>query len=70
VKFEDSVPLGIFKDVSTIPPSEPLLPVWEKMQQRELRLAVTHPPSNIYEEMIVWTNQGKMWKFPVNNEQG
>lgn len=66
-------PLGIFK----VPESEaetsdapPELTTWHRLEARELRLAVTHPPSNIFEEMIQWTEQGKLWHFPVNNEQG
>ena len=70
VRMADSVPLGILKDVASLPPAEPLLPAWEKMHQRELRLAINHPPENIYEEMINWTNEGKLWKFPINNYQG
>jgi small subunit ribosomal protein S31 len=66
----DSIPLGILKDVAALPSAEPFLPVWEKMHQRELRLAINHPPENIYEEMINWTNEGKLWKFPINNYQG
>ena len=27
-------------------------------------------PSNSIEEQIVWTEQGKLWKFPINNEEG
>ncbi|PNF14973.1 hypothetical protein B7P43_G01548 [Cryptotermes secundus] len=66
-------PLGIFKvpesqaDTSDVPPE---LTTWHRLEARELRLAVTHPPSNIFEEMIQWTEQGKLWHFPVNNEQG
>ena len=25
---------------------------------------------NALEEMILWTKQGKLWQFPVDNEQG
>ncbi|KDR20607.1 28S ribosomal protein S31, mitochondrial [Zootermopsis nevadensis] len=67
-------PLGIFKSpelqagkVSDFP-SE--VTTWQRLEARELRLAVTHPPSNIFEEMIRWTEQGKLWHLPVNNEQG
>ncbi|XP_059469250.1 small ribosomal subunit protein mS31 [Neocloeon triangulifer] len=69
--LSESVPLGIFTEsAQTLSDAKPLLSVWDKMSQRELRLAVTYPPSNIYEEMILWTNQGKLWKFPIDNEQG
>ncbi|XP_014281079.1 small ribosomal subunit protein mS31 [Halyomorpha halys] len=62
-------PLGIFKREESSDTGEPL-PTWEEMEQRELQLLVTHPPSNIYEQMIQWTERGMLWKFPINNEQG
>lgn len=46
------------------------LETWRNCMQRELRLAVTHPPRNIYEQMILWTEKGMMWQFPIDNEQG
>ncbi|CAK8671559.1 unnamed protein product [Clavelina lepadiformis] len=27
-------------------------------------------PGTAYDEMIAWTKEGKLWNFPVNNEQG
>ncbi|KAM7306272.1 28S ribosomal protein S31, mitochondrial [Ixodes scapularis] len=48
----------------------PRLETWERLQQRELRLLATPPPRNAYEEMILWTEQGKLWTFPINNEAG
>ncbi|KAJ9592756.1 hypothetical protein L9F63_015594 [Diploptera punctata] len=65
--------LGIFKeagkDEKTIA-DVPQLTLWQQLEKRELRLAITHPPKNIYEEMIQWTDQGKLWHFPIDNEQG
>ena len=43
---------------------------WERIHARELRLSVAHPPANAWEEMVAWTEQGKLWHLPVNNEQG
>lgn len=43
---------------------------WKSLYQKDLRLAVTHPPSNYFQQMILWTEQGKIWKFPIDNEQG
>jgi len=60
-------PLGLFKQANTKP--DPLT-TWSKLEERELKLAVTHPPSNYFEKMIQWTEQGKVWKFPIDNEQG
>lgn len=62
-------PLGIFKP-DELQQTEDALTTWEAMGKRELQLLVTHPPSNIYEEMIQWTEKGILWKFPINNEQG
>jgi len=31
---------------------------------------MTLPPSNAFEEMIQWTEEGKLWTFPIDNEQG
>lgn len=62
-------PLNIFSKLET--KTENLaLKTWEQLQNRELRLAVTHPPSNYYQQMILWTEQGKLWQFPIDNEQG
>lgn len=61
--------LGIFTNIKdwTL---EPKLETWQQLQDRELRLAVTHPPANYFQQMILWTEQGKIWKFPIDNEQG
>lgn len=67
-------PLGIFEvpksQVQTVSDEQPEITTWHRLEARELRLAVTHPPSNIFEEMIQWTEQGKLWHLPINNEQG
>lgn len=69
-------PLGIFTDVSTAtsPDAEgALTPIqlttWQKCADRELTLLSTPAPRNALEEQIEWTLQGKLWKFPINNEQ-
>lgn len=68
-------PLGIFtrdggitSTVST--DASKRLSTWDMLLERDLRLAVTHPPSNYFQQMIQWTDQGKLWKFPIDNEQG
>uniref|UniRef100_A0A182Y9I1 Small ribosomal subunit protein mS31 n=1 Tax=Anopheles stephensi TaxID=30069 RepID=A0A182Y9I1_ANOST len=70
VKLFDEEPLGIFTDLATLKESPDKLPTWQKLNERELRLAVTHPPANYFQKMAIWTEQGKLWKFPINNEQG
>ena len=62
--------LGIFTDTDKLKDAEPINQTWERLSQKELKKAVTHPPKNAFEEMILWTEQGKMWKFPIDNEQG
>ena len=36
----------------------------------ELKLAQSNLPDNGFEEMIMLTNENKLWKFPIDNEQG
>ena len=43
---------------------------WEKLLREEIELSVDFPPQNAFEEMIKWTKEGKLWKYPINNEQG
>uniref|UniRef100_A0A182RVG5 Small ribosomal subunit protein mS31 n=1 Tax=Anopheles funestus TaxID=62324 RepID=A0A182RVG5_ANOFN len=70
VKLFEEEPLGIFTDLASLKESSEKLHTWQKLNERELRLAVTHPPSNYFQKMALWTEQGKLWKFPINNEQG
>ncbi|XP_050067327.1 28S ribosomal protein S31, mitochondrial [Anopheles maculipalpis] len=70
VKLFDEEPLGIFTDLASLKESPDKLHTWQKLHERELRLAVTHPPANYFQKMALWTEQGKLWKFPINNEQG
>lgn len=61
--------LGIFtKD--QVYETRSMLQTWKELQEEELKFLVTHPPRNAFEEMIRWTEQGKMWKYPINNETG
>lgn len=69
IQIFSSKPLGIFKNIE---PNKdcPKLSTWDRLYKKSLKLAVTHPPKNIYEQMIIWTEQGKLWKFPIDNELG
>lgn len=67
-------PLGIFDDKKFIEqPSDSnsgaVLSTWSNLASRELRLSITQPSANIYEQLILWTEQGKLWRFPIDNEQ-
>ncbi len=63
-------PLNIFTNATDLQDSPDILSTWNHLQNRELKLAVTHPPRNYFEKMALWTEQGKLWKFPIDNEQG
>ncbi|XP_064210778.1 small ribosomal subunit protein mS31 [Tribolium castaneum] len=62
--------LGIFTDKASYVSEGVENKTWNELYQRDLKLAVTHPPSNYFQQMILWTEQGKIWKFPIDNEQG
>jgi len=73
-----SQPLGIFTKIAQQTPEIqesvdsrlPRLKTWDALYQKELKSLVTHPPANGFEEMMLWTEQGKLWQFPIDNEQG
>ncbi|XP_017098326.2 small ribosomal subunit protein mS31 [Drosophila bipectinata] len=60
--------LGIFKDTQ-LPSSTDILTTWSQLSERELSLHAAHPPANYFEQMVLWTDQKKVWRFPINNEQ-
>lgn len=69
INLFSSEPLDIFKNFE-VNSNCPTLSTWDRLLNKSLNLAVTQPPKNIYEQMIIWTEQGKLWKFPIDNEQG
>lgn len=69
INLFSSEPLDIFKNMN-VNQNLTTLSTWDKLYEKSLQLAVTHPPKNIYDQMIIWTEQGKLWNFPINNEQG
>ncbi|KAI8438890.1 hypothetical protein MSG28_011223 [Choristoneura fumiferana] len=68
VKEKRSEPLGIFKAQESNYGTK--LEVWESLKQREVMLATSQQPTNYFQKMAIWTEQGKVWQFPINNEQG
>uniref|UniRef100_A0A1B6LRN0 Small ribosomal subunit protein mS31 n=1 Tax=Graphocephala atropunctata TaxID=36148 RepID=A0A1B6LRN0_9HEMI len=64
-----TAPSTYFKDLQPVP-VPCVLHTWRLCAARDLRLAITHPPTNIYEQMVQWTDQGMLWQFPIDNEQG
>lgn len=63
-------PLNIFSGPMVGGKVGPELSTWRACVQRELRIMSTPSPRNALEEMILWTEQGRLWQFPVDNEQG
>ncbi|KAI9588096.1 28S ribosomal protein S31, mitochondrial isoform X1 [Glossina fuscipes] len=61
--------MGIFDQPGNLKVSPDMLKTWFDLQQRSLKLHVSHPPANYYEKMALWTEQGKLWRFPIDNEQ-
>lgn len=45
-------------------------PVWEMHYVDQLTDMEKIPPINGFEEMIMLTKEGKLWNFPIDNEQG
>ncbi|KAK3907304.1 28S ribosomal protein S31, mitochondrial [Frankliniella fusca] len=67
--LQSQEPLGIFSQDSKTE-SGPSLKLWEKFLQAELRRNTRFEPLNWFDQCIVWTEEGKLWKFPIDNEQG
>lgn len=67
VDLFSGTPLNIFERASTV---SDICETWSRLEKNDLKLAVTHPPRNYFEKMALWTEQGKIWKFPIDNEQG
>ncbi|RWS21116.1 mitochondrial ribosomal protein S31-like protein [Leptotrombidium deliense] len=69
--FKNAKPLNIFdENLPLVNPEAPILETWNRLEQHELKMLITHAPENAFEEMIRWTEQGKLWKYPINNEEG
>lgn len=62
-------PLQIFEPNASAN-SDDLLQIWSKCDKHSLFLASALPPKDYFEKMIYWTMEGKIWQFPIDNEQG
>ncbi|XP_039966582.1 28S ribosomal protein S31, mitochondrial [Bactrocera tryoni] len=69
VNLFGSEPLGIFKNAAELRDVPDILTTWAHLHKNELKLLVTHPPANYFEKLALWTEQGKVWRFPIDNEQ-
>lgn len=71
--FNSQPPLGIFsiekieKEQSN---QQVKLTMWDKCKEREMKILSSSAPKNLLEEMAIKTDQGILWEFPINNEQG
>jgi len=70
INLWNAEPSHIFENMGATSPNIPELKIWVVLEQKELKALTTYPPANIFQELIFWTEQGKLWKFPVDNEQG
>lgn len=44
--------------------------LWDIDFANQLSSVTNQMPRNGLEEMIQWTKEGKMWRYPINNEDG
>lgn len=62
--------IGIFDKIDQLQTKEDTLKTWSKLEKHELRLRMSMAPRNYFEKMAYWTEEGKIWHFPIDNEQG
>lgn len=63
-------PIGIFESIEQLKVEPDQLKTWTKLEQHELHLRMSMAPRNYFEKMAYWTEEGKVWHFPIDNEQG
>ncbi|XP_061193401.1 small ribosomal subunit protein mS31-like [Saccostrea echinata] len=71
--FSKVEPLKIWskEDLKKPEPQDPTDNLWYQLEREEHeRLVNNRVPYNGFEEMIQLTKQGKMWHYPIDNEQG
>lgn len=44
--------------------------LFDELEAEDSKRLMSLPPNNAFEEMIRWTQEGKLWTFPIDNEQG
>ena len=70
VDLRSGIPVGIFSGPMSQSADSDMISTWRACNKRELEVLSTPPPRNALEEMILQTKQGKLWQFPIDNEQG
>ena len=71
--YPHAVPVNVGKSVSLIyRDQKPIsfLKTWDAAAKRELEFSCESLPRNAFDEKIMWTNEGKLWSFPIDNEVG
>lgn len=51
-------------------PRETASTLFDQLEAEDSKCLMSLPPSNAFEEMIRWTEEGKLWTFPIDNELG
>ncbi|XP_030010753.1 small ribosomal subunit protein mS31 [Sphaeramia orbicularis] len=57
-------------DEDAVEPTVARPTLWDVDFANQLSLLTDQMPQNGIEEMILWTKQGKVWQYPINNEDG
>ncbi|XP_076654978.1 mitochondrial ribosomal protein S31 [Halictus rubicundus] len=60
----------IFGETNATPSKTAELETWNLCEKKYMKMITTHYPENAFQEMAQWTEEGKMWNFPIDNEQG
>ncbi|XP_078036734.1 mitochondrial ribosomal protein S31 [Augochlora pura] len=60
----------IFCGINMTSPNTVKLDTWESCEKKCMHIIMNYWPENAFQEMIQWTEEGKLWKFPIDNEQG
>lgn len=68
VRLFDHEPLNIF-NVEDLKQPVDHLQTWKELEWVELQLSIFQPPSNYFSKMVMLTQNGLAWKFPIDNEQ-
>lgn len=61
--------MNLFESEKLIEQQDPLK-TWDRLEKYELKLSMSFAARNYFEKMAYWTEEGKVWHFPIDNEQG
>jgi small subunit ribosomal protein S31 len=64
------ISLDVFLSIIFSVAESPSNPLFDEADAADFLRLSSVPPSNAFEEMIQWTKEGKLWHFPIDNEQG